>query len=384
MTAPAPHPTVDVNLFVHNGAATVSAAIESVLAQTWPALTLTLIDNGSTDATPDILAEYAQHDPRIRVMRNRVNAGPVLNCQRAFWLGDADYVMPKTADDLLAPDFIARVMATLLAHPECAMCHAAGLVFSGEGEVRGLYPPDHMVSATDPDPIRRATHVMTCYTSAPSFWGIYRRAAVNRLRRIAYRAGWDHAVVAELALYGEIRSFAEPLFWRRDGGKGVGVLARGCSEFTQRGLSVEDLFAEHGWRMPLISTAYGHIEVFALARLPTTDRLALMHAAIRIFRTRWLPLLQREAAAFHGMLPALLAALPAVDPIARAWSSRALGEAIAMIRTILPEQDFDADIEQLHHLAAFPASAGSVRLSHHSIPGLGGAVGGLDGLGLVG
>ena len=40
--------SVDVNLFVYNGVATVGPAIESVLAQTWPAVTLTLIDDGST------------------------------------------------------------------------------------------------------------------------------------------------------------------------------------------------------------------------------------------------------------------------------------------------------------------------------------------------
>ncbi len=59
-------PTVDVNLFVYNGAATVGAAIESVLAQTWPALTLTLIDDGSTDGTAEVLAGLRRARPGIR------------------------------------------------------------------------------------------------------------------------------------------------------------------------------------------------------------------------------------------------------------------------------------------------------------------------------
>ena len=105
----------------------------------------------------------------------------VANCQRAFWHGDADFVMPKTADDLLAPDFVARVMAVLLEHPDCAMCHAAGLVFTGPGTVRTVYPAEHRLFAVGPDPIERARQVMSHYTTAPSFWGIYRRAAVDRL-----------------------------------------------------------------------------------------------------------------------------------------------------------------------------------------------------------
>ena len=58
--------SVDVNLFVYNGVATVGPAIESVLAQTWPAFTLTLIDDGSTDGTTGVLARYVARDPRIR------------------------------------------------------------------------------------------------------------------------------------------------------------------------------------------------------------------------------------------------------------------------------------------------------------------------------
>src|SRR5580704_9597498 len=117
------HPTVDINLFVYNGAATLAETIESVLAQTWPALTLTVIDNGSTDDTLAIARRYAAQVDRVRVSRNRANVGAVANCQRAFWYGDAEFVMPKTADDLLAPEFVARVMAVLLEHPATAMCH---------------------------------------------------------------------------------------------------------------------------------------------------------------------------------------------------------------------------------------------------------------------
>ena len=264
------HPVVDVNLFVHNGAATIAEALEGVLAQTWPAVAVTVIDNASTDGTAGIVAGIAARDRRVVLRRNRANVGPVLNCQRAFWYGDADFVMPKTADDLLAPDFIAECMDTLLARPGVAMCHAAGLVFDDGGAVRHVYPPEHRLGAVGDDALARARHVMGHYTSAPAFWGVYRRAAVDLLAPLPYRPGWDHAVLAELALYGEIVGLEAPLFWRRHGGKDVGVLARGCSQFTQRGLDAEEGLADLAWRTPLISTAYAHVERFAVARLPTT------------------------------------------------------------------------------------------------------------------
>ena len=193
-------PTVDVNLFVYNGAATVGTAIESVLAQTWPAIALTLIDDGSSDGTWDLLRGYASRHPNIRLKRNRHNGGAIPNFQRAFWFGDSDYVVPKSGDDPIAPDFVERLMAVLLAHPGCAMAHAAGLIVKGESEVVAAYPAEHNLDATGPDRLARARHVMGRYTSSPSFWGVYRREAVDALSPIRYRAGWDHVLLAELAL----------------------------------------------------------------------------------------------------------------------------------------------------------------------------------------
>ena len=330
-------PLVDVNLFVRNGAATVAAAIDSVLAQTWPNLTLTVFDNGSTDATPDILRDYAG---RVAVHRVRTDAGAVLNCQRAFWHGGADYVMPKTADDLLAPEFIAQVMAVLLAHPDCVMCHAAGLMFDGPGIVRGQYPASQNLHAVSPDPRERACGIMRSYTSAPAFWGIYRRDAVDRLARIPYRAGWDHVVLAELALYGEIRHVPETLFWRRDGGKANAILARGCSQFAQRGLPLDDELAELGWRTPMITTAFAHVEAFAMARLDAAERLTLMQDAGAIFRRRWGAQMLHEARRFRADLPERIGVLAAASGLAAQWIALQLTQAVRAIETILPEQDF--------------------------------------------
>lgn len=344
-------PLVDVNLFVHNGAATLAAALDSVLAQTWPSLAVTVIDNASTDATAAIASSYAAADRRVTLRSNRANTGPVMNCQRAFWAGNADYVMPKTADDLLAPDFIAEVMDVLLAHPSTAMCHAAGLVFDAGGSVRSVYPAEHRLNAVGEDPLERARHVMTRYTSAPSFWGIYRRAAIDRLATIPYRAGWDHVVLAELALYGEIRSIESLLFWRRDGGKDVGLLARGCSQYTQRGLGLDDALAELRWRTPLVTTAYAHVEQFAVARLDATDRRRLMADVPQIFRTRWMPMMQHEAARFRTDLPALLDTLADEQGVIALWAARHLQDTLTALETIMPGQGFAAACIEVAALA---------------------------------
>jgi hypothetical protein len=343
-------PTVDVNLFVYNGVATVGASIESVLGQTWPEVAITLIDDGSTDGTFELLQDYANIHPTIRIKRNRRNGGAIANFQRAFWIGDSDFVMPKSGDDIIAPDFIECLMELLLAHPNCAMAHSAGLIFRGSSDVQEIYPPEHLLLAVG-DPSERARHVMTRYTTSPSFWGVYRRDAVDCLSSIRYRAGWDHVLLAELALYGEIRHEPRPLYWRRDGGKSVLQLARAATAQAHTGLPLDDPLAEQRWRTPLITTAYAHIEMFAESRIDGTDRLAMMQAVSPIFRSRWLPLMQREASILRNHLPAMLERLKASEPLAACWMARGLIEVLQGAAAIVPEIDLTADRLEITALA---------------------------------
>lgn len=347
-------PAVDVNLFVHNGAAFVGPVIESVLAQTWPALRITLIDDGSADATPAILAGYEARLPAIRVRRLSCNGGAVAAFQRAFWSGDADFVMPKSADDLIAPDFVEKTMEVLLTHPECAMCHAAGLVFRGEAKVQSLYPAEHRLSALGADPVARAIAAMRTYTSSPGFWGVYRRSAVDRLAPIAYRAGWDHVLLAELALYGEIRHVPEILYWRRDGGRPVAELARRATLAANRFIPLESALAEQRWRTPLITTAYAHLENFAVARIDTASRAHLMTVVPSIFRNRWLPLLLAEAASLRRAVPALLGAIESLTPPLVAWAAAELAQTLLAAQAIVPEADFSAVFREISALASGP------------------------------
>ncbi|MGH7121249.1 MAG: glycosyltransferase family 2 protein [Acetobacteraceae bacterium] len=340
-------PLVDVNLFVCNGAATVGPVIESLLAQTWPNLSITLFDDGSSDATVTILADYVAQFPAMRLRRASSNGGAVAAFQRAFWTGDADFVMPKSGDDVIAPDFIAKTMAVLLEYPRCAMCHAAGLVFTGEGTVREVYPATHRLLATDADPCARAFQVMRSYTSSPSFWGIYRRAMVDRLAPILYRAGSDHALLAELALYGEIRHVPEVLYWRRDGGRGVHELARRATLAANRRLSLAGPLADQRWRTPLITTAYAHLETFAVARVDETARKHLMAAVPKIFRGRWLPMLLAEANALAQTLPQLVSAIAGMDERLAPWAAAQLAAAIRQVQAIVPEVDLSVALCEL-------------------------------------
>jgi glycosyltransferase involved in cell wall biosynthesis len=133
---------------VHDGAPWVGESVASVLAQTAGDLELIVVDDGSGDDTPTILA--AVTDPRLRVVRQaRLGLTRALN--RALALATAPLVARLDADDLAVPERLARQRAFLDAHPEVGLLGTGCREVDAAGhEVRVVVPPE-----SDPA-IRRA------------------------------------------------------------------------------------------------------------------------------------------------------------------------------------------------------------------------------------
>lgn len=102
---------VSILIPCHNAAAWLEATLESVFAQTWPHIDAILVDDGSTDASPVIARAFT---PRgLRVLSHPVARGAAAARNTALTLAKGDYLQFLDADDLLAPDKIARQLARL-------------------------------------------------------------------------------------------------------------------------------------------------------------------------------------------------------------------------------------------------------------------------------
>ena len=117
------HLRFSVVVTCYNYRAYVGEAIRSVLAQTWPASEVIVVDDGSTDGSGDFLEESYRGDARVRLMR-KSNGGQL----SAFRLGAAaahgDVVCFLDADDTWSPGYLETLAAAYGADPAPDMVFA--------------------------------------------------------------------------------------------------------------------------------------------------------------------------------------------------------------------------------------------------------------------
>ena len=104
-------PEISILIPTYNGARYLEACLDSVLSQTYKNIEILAVDDGSTDATLEILERYAASDERIRLVRNEHNLGLVGNWNRCIELAQGEWIKFVFQDDLIAPTCLERLLA---------------------------------------------------------------------------------------------------------------------------------------------------------------------------------------------------------------------------------------------------------------------------------
>lgn len=125
-------PRVSVIIPVRNGAQFIGQAIDSILSQTLTDLELLVVDDASTDNTPEIIQSYA--DPRLRYLHNPQCLGVSASRNRAMAEARARYVAFLDADDIAYPQRLELQLAYLDSHPEVALVGAHLDYIDAEGK----------------------------------------------------------------------------------------------------------------------------------------------------------------------------------------------------------------------------------------------------------
>ena len=208
-TMSAAPPTVSVLMTTFNGAGNgagfIGASIASVLAQSFSAFELIVVDDGSTDKTAQVLAGIG--DTRLRVLRQAVNGGVVAARNVGFLAARGRYVAALDHDDLSHPERLARQVAYLDAHPGVVLVATEIEIEEPAGR---RHAPDHATGG-DPALIRWLLQV-----DNPLTWSsaMFRADAVRRLgafMRPEFELADDFDLYHRLLAVGEIARLDEVL-----------------------------------------------------------------------------------------------------------------------------------------------------------------------------
>jgi len=129
---------VSIVIPTYNRARLLREAIQSALAQTHPDREVIVVDDGSTDETADVIAEFGDAVSYLR----QENAGVAAARNHGASVATGDYLHFLDSDDILHPQAIERLLAVMGAHPAAGLAYGQTSVGTADGPPSPLFVPD--------------------------------------------------------------------------------------------------------------------------------------------------------------------------------------------------------------------------------------------------
>jgi glycosyltransferase involved in cell wall biosynthesis len=206
---------VVVGLPVYNGQKYLPAAIDSLLSQSFSDFELVISDNGSSDATADICADYARMDTRVRYLRSAENRGILWNHRRVFEgvSSPTQYFRWAGADDIMEPGLLQAMVTVLDTRPEVEAVMPDTKNIDDDGQIIGSM--ERVLDLQSSDVFERAHDILVANYQHVIAYGLLRVSTLRVMRTAPNYPGWDAVFAWELALRGLMVQSAGPVLLRR-------------------------------------------------------------------------------------------------------------------------------------------------------------------------
>ncbi len=123
-------PLVSIVIPCYNAGDELDEAVRSALAQTWPAIEVIIVDDGSTNPATLEMLRTAQW-PRTRIL-HKENGGPATARNMAIAHAGGKYILPLDADDRIDPAYVEKAVAILDARPGTGIVYCKAVKFGAE------------------------------------------------------------------------------------------------------------------------------------------------------------------------------------------------------------------------------------------------------------
>lgn len=185
------NPLISVILPVYNTEKYVARCIESLIQQTCSDFEVLIVDDGSTDSSPEICDSYARADSRIRVYHIE-NSGVSGARNYALERVEGDFISFMDSDDMVSPHYLEYLYKALVEHnASIATCHSVH--FSDDEEIGTIDLTNNYTLIRSKDYSFREPY------RHYAVWGaLYKKDVVSNLKfSPEYKVGEDTVFISE-------------------------------------------------------------------------------------------------------------------------------------------------------------------------------------------
>jgi len=204
-------PVVSVLLATHNGATYLPQALDSMAAQTFSDWEWILVDDGSTDNTPALLADYRRSlGDRVRIIHNENNIGLTASLNRGLAEARGEFVARMDDDDIAHRERLERQIKVMRRDPKLLLLGTAGYRLDESTNTVLPYLSDY-------DSLR--LRINLCWFNPFMHASVMFRSKLPDGSAVrydeAYETAQDYALWAMLSLAGRVSILAEKLMTNR-------------------------------------------------------------------------------------------------------------------------------------------------------------------------
>lgn len=267
-------PVVSVVIPAYNGAALIGETLASLGRQTLTAWEAIVIDDGSQDDTRDLVRSWP--DPRVRLIENPENCGPVRTRNRGVAAARGRYIAGLDQDDLCLPERLARQVAYLAAHQDVV------LVGTQADQLRaGKVSSMNYAPVTTPELIAWLGWIENPIVWSTVMVRTHIARALDPFTRPEILYAEDFDLYHRIAAFGRVARIDHPLLWYRQHDGGASKRFTDTMQASAMRVLRERHAALLGDAAPEVARL---LVLHNMGGLPVPDRTTLLHLGHAIAR----------------------------------------------------------------------------------------------------
>ena len=187
---------VSILIPLYNREQYIKETIESALAQSYAAIEIIVVDDGSTDSSAEIVEGYIASG-KVQLYRHEggANRGQSVSLNLALSKAKGEFIAILDSDDIFLPNKLTDQIAYLDAHPEVGLVYGMGYGVNAEGKIIYDILDENHVEKSDPNLI-----LLDCYFHLP-VGSLVRKSVYDKVGGFdeSLRAGQDHDMQIRMA-----------------------------------------------------------------------------------------------------------------------------------------------------------------------------------------